>query len=115
MKWALVQSCLHIEKSEPLQIIQGLSYHRRQSAAQQYPNAELQVGHRGGKTAAELFIETEEQSLHDLYAPTPMKAQNRDSLLQVSARGSSPEVQALLHRWYVHLMNVSIMTDSRIV
>lgn len=98
VSWALAQSCLNIEKNEPLRIMQGLSYHRRQKAAQQY-QMEPEDGEILEHTAAEMFIEKEEQSLSDLYAPPSLKPINETNLLKVSSQNTSTEVQALLHRW----------------
>ena len=98
VSWALAQSCLNIERNEPLRIMQGLSYHRRQKAAQQY-GMEPEEGEVVEHTAAEMFIEKEEQSLSDLYAPPSLKPINESSLLKVSSQNQSPEVQTLLRRW----------------
>ena len=97
IRWALAQSLMHIERSEPLRIMQGLSYHRRQKVAQRYLTVRLEADKR--KSAAQDFVENEEQSLHDLYAPSTLKAPSDSSLLQVSSKDTDPEVQILLHRW----------------
>ena len=99
--WALAQSCLNIERSEPLRIMQGLSYHRRQHAAQRYfaERSKIEEGEIVESTAAEFFVEKEEQSLYDLYAPSSIKSTNETSLVNISSQDSNPEVQALLHRW----------------
>ena len=94
--WALAQSCLNIERSEPLRIMQGLSYHCRQHLAQRYFAEEGEIVE---STAAEFFVEKEEQSLFDLYAPSSMKPTNETSLPDISLQDSNPEVQTLLHRW----------------
>ena len=99
VSWALAQSCLNIERSEPLRIMQGLSYHHRQRIAQRYFAAELEKGEIIESTAAQIFIEKEEQSLYDLYAPLSMKPTNETSLLNISSQDSNPEVRTLLHRW----------------
>ena len=98
VSWALAQSCLNIERNEPLRIMQGLSYHRRQKATQQY-GMEPEEGEIAEHTATEMFIEKEEQSLSDLYAPSSLKPISESSLLKVSSQNKSPEVQALLYRW----------------
>ena len=97
IKWSLTQSLMHIERSEPLRIMQGLSFHRREKVAQRYLALGSEADKR--KSAAQDFIENEEQSLPDLYAPPTMKAPSDSSLLQVSSKDKDPEVQALLRRW----------------
>ena len=99
VQWALTQSLMHIKKSEPLRIMQGLSYYRRQNAAHQCFEVEPEEGEVMEDTAARLFIEQEEQSLHDLYAPASLKAVGDGGLLHVSRQDKNPEVQALLQRW----------------
>ena len=99
INWALAQSCLNIERSEPLRIMQGLSYHHRQRIAQQYFADEPEEGEIVENNAAAMFIEKEEQSLYDLYAPSSMKSTDEKSLLNISSQDSNPEVQTLLHRW----------------
>ena len=99
INWALTQSCLNIERCEPLRIMQGLSYHLRQLAAQRYFAAEPEEGEVVESTAVEIFVEKEKQSLYDLYAPSLMKTTDELSLLNISAQDSNPEVQTLLHRW----------------
>lgn len=99
INWALAQSCLNIERSEPLRIFQGLSYHHRQHAAQRYFAPEREEGGISDSIAADTFIEKEKQSLCDLYAPSLMKATDELSLLKISSQDSSSEVQTLLHRW----------------
>ncbi|KAL8793776.1 MAG: hypothetical protein Q9195_003606 [Heterodermia aff. obscurata] len=99
INWALAQSCLNIERSEPLRIMQGLSYHRRQHIAQKYFTDGLDEGKSVENTRADVFIEKEEQSLYDLYAPSSMKSTNETSLLNISSQDHNTEVQALLHRW----------------
>ena len=99
INWALAQSCLNIERCEPLRIMQGLSYHHRQHAAQQYFAAKREEGGIVESSAAEMFIEKERQSLCDLYAPSWMKPADELSLLNLNAQDSNPEVQTLLHRW----------------
>ena len=97
VKWALAQSCLNIERSEPLRIMQGLSYHHRRHTAQRYFAAE--ESEHVESNGADVFIEKEEQSLYDLYAPSSMKSTNETSLLNISSQDRDPEVQGLLHLW----------------
>ncbi|KAL8826770.1 MAG: hypothetical protein Q9191_003594 [Dirinaria sp. TL-2023a] len=94
MTWALEQSCLNIERNQPLQIMQGLAFYRRQQVAEEYS---------AGNTTATSFIETELQSLHHLYAPTSMTDSDSStmSLLKVSAQSTNPAVQALVQKWKV--------------
>lgn len=99
INWALAQSCLNIERCEPLRIMQGLSYYHRQRAAQRFFAAERKEGRIVESTAAEIFIEKEKQSLCDLYAPSLMKATDELSLLNISSQDTNFEVQNLLHRW----------------
>lgn len=99
VRWALAQSLAHIKRAEPLRIMQGLSYHRRQKAAEQYFASDPEEGEIIEDSATSMFVENEEQSLHDLYAPLSMKAYNGRSLVDISAKDMDPEVQALIRRW----------------
>ena len=98
ISWALSQSCLHIERSEPLRIMQGLSYHQRQLSAETY-FAKEKVGGMLEHTTIEEFVEKEKQSLHDLYAPSFMRDKSASRLLEANSRSRDPSVQALIHRW----------------
>ena len=99
VRWALAQSLLHIERSEPLRIMQGLSYHRRQKASEQYFASDPEEGEIIEDSATRAFVENEEQSLYDLYAPPSMKPHSEGSLLDICAKDNDPEVQILMRRW----------------
>lgn len=73
--WCLVQSCLSIERSQPLRVMQGLNHHRRQLAMKNFRASIGKLREPLGATAslweafADRFREKEEQTLDDLYGP----------------------------------------------
>ncbi len=73
--WTLEQSCLSIERSQPLRVIQGISHQRRQSMLNTFfgeflgPN-DLAKDINRSKKSVKRFREKEEQTLQDLYGPT---------------------------------------------
>ena len=72
--WSLEQSCLSIEKSQPLRVIQGISYQRRQFMMYNFfcgfsGHDRLTKDIKRSKNFIKGFREKEEQTLQDLYGP----------------------------------------------
>ena len=73
--WSLEQSCLSIERSQPLRVIQGISHQRRQHMLDTFFGEisgpeELDKVVNWPKEMINKFREKEEQTLQDLYGPT---------------------------------------------
>ena len=101
--WCIGQSCLHIKRSQPLRINQGLTYFDRQRNVVKYlePLRQKETIDLDSldAEARRAFIENEQQSLHDLYAPSSVKPQDKSGLLHRSRADTSREVQQLLRAW----------------
>ena len=102
--WSLEQSCLSIERSQPLRVLQGLSHHHRQKKmaafAKTYPNlADVAKETDAKKGFILAFREKEEQRLNDLYAPASLKTTTVPSLIDSSQEDHDPTVQKLLAMW----------------
>lgn len=102
--WSLEQSCLSIERSQPLRVLQGLSHHQRQkhmaSFAKSYPILD-DVAKETDATLGVIsaFREKEEQRLTDLYAPASLKTSTVPSVIDSSQTDTDPIVQELLSMW----------------
>ena len=73
--WSLEQSCLSIERSQPLRVIQGIGHQRRQHMLKAFFDAfprvnDLAKDVNRSKVFVKRFREKEEQTLEDLYGPT---------------------------------------------
>ena len=73
--WSLEQSCLSIERSQPLRVIQGISHQRRQHMLDTFfgefsGQDDLAKDVNRSKKYVKKFREKEEQTLQDLYGPT---------------------------------------------
>ena len=73
--WSLEQSCLSIERSQPLRVIQGISHQRRQHMLKTFFGefkgpTDLAKDVDRSKIFVKGFREKEEQTLQDLYGPT---------------------------------------------
>ena len=73
--WSLEQSCLSIERSQPLRVIQGISHQRRQFMLYNFfcgfsGHDKLAKDMNRSKNFIKGFREKEEQTLQDLYGPT---------------------------------------------
>ena len=73
--WSLEQSCLSIERSQPLRVIQGISHQRRQHMLNTFfgefsGQDDLVKDVNRSKKSVKKFREKEEQTLQDLYGPT---------------------------------------------
>ena len=73
--WSLEQSCLSIERSQPLRVIQGISHQRRQHMLNTFfgefsGHNDLAKDVNRSKKSVKRFREKEEQTLQDLYGPT---------------------------------------------
>ena len=101
--WSIEQSFLHIKRSEPLRITQGLAYSDRQRNVVKYleplrHHETVDLVSMDTK-ARRAFIEDEQQSLHDLYAPSSLVPLNKSGLLHRSRADKSQEVQGLIQAW----------------
>jgi len=104
VQWALEQSCLSIERSQPLRVLQGINYSRRQIVMDNFlqhcpdlNNMAQQVEFSLNRVAA--FREREEQRLNDLYAPTSLKTNQSPDIITSSQDSPDPMVQILLDMW----------------
>ena len=102
--WSLEQSCLSIERSQPLRVLQGLNHHHRQKTmtafAKRYPNLENVAKETDATKGFILaFREKEEQRLNDLYAPASLKSSTMPNILDSSQEDPDPTVQQLLEIW----------------
>ena len=73
--WSLEQSCLGIERSQPLRVIQGVSHQRRQHMLDTFlgqfsGHNDLAKDISRSNKIVKRFREKEEQTLQDLYGPT---------------------------------------------
>ncbi|KAL8690285.1 MAG: hypothetical protein Q9218_004235 [Villophora microphyllina] len=102
LEWALQQSSLQIERSQPLRALQGLAYHHRYEAMQEL-NTCLAKGDAGEdavalETLTEKIVEHETQGLRELYAPECMCPAEL-AVVKQSRLKSDKEVQSLLKEW----------------
>lgn len=103
LAWSTNQSCLHIERSQPLRIIRGLSYYERQRTAEKHLAAPLKDSHIDlrslSTTATESFIEHEKQSLNDMYAPLNMGSSIEPGIVSKSRADAFHDVKELVRAW----------------
>lgn len=102
--WSLEQSCLSIERSQPLRVLQGLSHHQRQksmaSFAKKYTNLEDVAKETDAtKGVISAFREKEEQRLTDLYAPSSLKTSIIPTIVDSNQGNADSTVQELLAIW----------------
>ncbi|KAL9602748.1 MAG: hypothetical protein Q9219_001591 [cf. Caloplaca sp. 3 TL-2023] len=100
--WALEQSCLQIERNQPLRVIQGLNFYRRQEVMdelreQLHTTSETDPSIQ--EDLAQSLVEHEAQSLHDLYAPEVMREGDEMDLVKSSRNKPDEEVQELITIW----------------
>ena len=100
--WSLEQSCLNIERCQPLRIMQGLGYLHRQKVAQCFferlPH-ERNVTEDVGPDEEKAFREKDNQDLNELYAPDALKTSLLPGIIQSSQADKSPMTQSLLKTW----------------
>ncbi len=102
IEWALRQSWQQIERNQPLHVVQGLNYHRREEALDGLKQRLLSPDHEGATSADILgneIVEREAQSLHDLYAPNAMRDYSESNLVKKSRSNPDPSVQELIKLW----------------
>ena len=102
--WSLEQSCLSIERSQPLRVLQGLSHHRRQKTmaafSGEYPSFKDVANETDTtRSAISAFREKEEQRLTDLYAPPALRTSSTLSIIDSSQEDPEPMVKELLEMW----------------
>ena len=102
--WSLEQSCLSIVRSQPLRVLQGLSYHQRQKTMAFFAGRYAKFKDVANETDStkgfiSAFREKEEQRLTDLYAPACLKTSNVPSVIDSSEKDPDPTVQELLAMW----------------
>lgn len=102
--WSLEQSCLSIERSQPLRVLQGLNHHQRKKTmacfVEKFPSLK-DVANETDATKGFIsgFREKEEQRLSDLYAPASFKTSTVPSVIDCSQDDPDPAVQELLAMW----------------
>ncbi|KAL8934729.1 MAG: hypothetical protein Q9211_005078 [Gyalolechia sp. 1 TL-2023] len=97
--WALEQSCLQIERNQPLRVVQGLNYYRRQQAMDELRQGLLTSDISDIEDLAQRLVEHEAQSLQDLYAPEVMREEDESDLIRTSRRKPDPDIQDLITLW----------------
>ena len=102
--WSLEQSCLSIERSRPLQILQGLSYRQRQRKMAHFNHIYPDLGHvtkekDPNKSIISFFKEIEEQRLTDLYTPTALRNTHISNGSDLFQEDDDPVVQELFRMW----------------
>ena len=102
--WALEQSCQNIERSQPLQILQGLNHNKREAIMDLFneTHKDLKSLSKDADPSSELvtaFREKEEQRLNDLYAPALLKKNAVPGIIELSRDIPDPIVQTLLRLW----------------
>ena len=101
--WTLEQTCQQIERNQPLRITQGLAYHDRKTKADTFLNPVGQgrdiIVEVPSTEDAKQFIEYEEQSLHDLYAPKYLKPSKATDVIARSRLSDLPPVLKLIKQW----------------
>ncbi|KAL8827109.1 MAG: hypothetical protein Q9170_007144 [Blastenia crenularia] len=107
IKWALEQSCMQIERNQPLWITQGLNYYRRREAMEQISNGLLtltenpmtEAGALSIQDSGQQVVEHEAQSLRDLYAPEAMREEKELSLVSSSRLKSDSNIKEMVELW----------------
>jgi len=102
--WSLEQSCLNIERAQPLRVLQGLSHHQRQTTMSLFSESSKDLDQLGGdmEVSSQLvsaFREKEKQRLTDLYAPEAMKDGANTSIVESYEHDLHPMVKVLLETW----------------
>ncbi|KAL8766975.1 MAG: hypothetical protein Q9209_006387 [Squamulea sp. 1 TL-2023] len=106
IEWALEQSCLQIERNQPLRVYQGLSYYRRCDAVERLQRRlpALDVANEDMEKLSQNLmtrniVEHEPQSLRDMYAPEAMHKKNATDLVTSSRSNPDRDVQDLIGLW----------------
>ena len=101
--WSLEQSCLSIERSQPLMVLQGLGYQQRREIAHELsilcPELQMRALEAAPQGAITEFKENYDQTLSNLYAPTKMRDRPTHELIQWAQNREEPAVQQLLQLW----------------
>lgn len=104
LAWSLEQSCLSIERSQPLRVLQGLGHYLRQKKwdafVARYPNFDDVA--REIKATQPLiaeFMEKEEHELVDLYAPPALRTKKLPTMIDSCRNDPDPLVQELISIW----------------
>ncbi|KAL8805503.1 MAG: hypothetical protein Q9200_005403 [Gallowayella weberi] len=96
IEWALEQSCLQIERNQPLRVAQGLSYYDRLEILEDLKQTLPSLGENLSGSVTEKLIEYEAQSLEDLYSPEAMREKTDRNLVRGGRLRSDPAVQELV-------------------
>ncbi|KAL8989104.1 MAG: hypothetical protein Q9177_001935 [Variospora cf. flavescens] len=103
IKWALEQSCLQIQRNQPLRVTQGLHYFERLEIMDEINDCLRTTAQTDGSSlptdVISDVVEFEAQSLHDLYAPEHMREKDESGLITRSRSNSDKPVQDLLKIW----------------
>ncbi|KAL8936479.1 MAG: hypothetical protein Q9216_004910, partial [Gyalolechia sp. 2 TL-2023] len=100
--WALEQSCLQIERNQPLRVIQGLNFYDRTAAMDKLRQCLVAMSEDNPinlQDLAQRLIEHEAQSLHELYAPEAMREEDETDLVYRSRSKPDQDVQDLITLW----------------
>ncbi len=108
--WSLEQSCLNIERSQPLRVLQGISHQRRQHMLDTFVGEisrpeDLAKDVNRSKEIINKFREKEEQTLQDLYGPTAVA---KDVFAGTPDRGIFRELREI---WRNHDTNTSAVAS----
>lgn len=103
IKWALEQSCLQIQRNQPLRVTQGLHYFQRIEIMEEL-NQHLRTmtatdNHSSLESPIEGVVEHEAQSLRDLYAPESMRDKEESGLIHSSRSKQDKDIQDLIEIW----------------
>ncbi|KAL8968995.1 MAG: hypothetical protein Q9197_004578 [Variospora fuerteventurae] len=103
IKWALEQSCLQIQRNQPLRVTQGLHYFERLEIMDEINDCLRTTAQTDGSSlptdVISDVVEFEAQSLHDLYAPEHMREKDGSGLITRSRSNTDKAVQDLLKIW----------------
>ncbi|KAL9011241.1 MAG: hypothetical protein Q9173_003899 [Seirophora scorigena] len=103
IRWALEQSCLQIERNQPLRVTQGLHYFQRLEIIDEINDCLRTTAQTDDSSlpteVISQVVEYEAQSLHDLYAPEPLRKKNESGLITSSRAKPDTAIQELLEIW----------------
>lgn len=102
-QWALEQSCLQIERNQPLWVLQGLSHFNRQTAMdafkQRITSQSKPADSLVPAEAAKGLVEIEEHSLIDLYAPKAFRKKSGISIINANRQSGNADIRRLISTW----------------
>ncbi|KAL8731663.1 MAG: hypothetical protein Q9166_003242 [cf. Caloplaca sp. 2 TL-2023] len=99
IEWSLEQSCLQIERNQPLRAVQGLGYYHRLEALKNLKQRLSTSGQADTEPLATAVVEHEAQSLQDLYSPEAMREDRDPDLVRSGRSNPDTAVQELVEIW----------------